>query len=174
VSDRIIRACQEDFEAQVTRLIDGNDAYLDYAALLEDLDRLVGPDASHVLLLEDMGTQTYWQQLGAILGVTLDREQAFDAAVNVRGDDGVWTLRPFNSGGTRQAIFGRQPSPGLHRCWTLRAFRHPTHLLRTAMRPRDASIHVSDDLRRSVRDGCASSNLRLEQRLGRGLSPLGY
>jgi len=174
VSDRIIRACQEDFDARVARLVEGRDAYLDYAALIEDLDYLVGREASHVLLLEDMGTDAYWQQLARALGAAPRGAGEVQAAANVRRQDGAWMLRAFDSRGTKDVLFGRQPSPALQRTWTLRGLGHPAHLLGTAMRPRGTSINVTDELRRRVRDGFASSNLRLGQRLGRDLSALGY
>jgi hypothetical protein len=174
VSDRIIRASQEDFEARVARLVAGRDAYLDYAALIEDLDHLVGRDASHVLLLEDMGTDVYWQQLGAALGTALHEAGELQTATNVRREDGVWMLRPFNSHGIKDVLMARSASPGRQRSWTLRGLGHPVQLVRTAMRTRDASINVTDELRQRVRDGYASSNLRLGHRLGRDLSDLGY
>jgi hypothetical protein len=174
MSNRILSASQRDFEHQVNLILSTKDAYLDFAELIEGLQRTVEDDAVTVLLLEEMGTSVYREDLAIALGVEPDTLTGLDVVMNRRGQQDVWELRGFRPEHLRQALIGREPFPGSPRRWTSRAVIHPVHSTMTATRRREPMIHVTDSLRERVRAACSVSNARLAGIVRRELIELGY
>lgn len=176
LSNRIIGAGQADFERQVRWTLSSDDAFLDYAELVEALGTVLGPRAVTVLLLEDIGAPHYWEALSELVGERLPKEDVVESRKNRRSTEEGWALRPYNRGKypLRVSFFGQERTPGHPSMWTLKGVWSPRNVVRTLIRPRGVSIRMDDELRADIRSHFRTSNARLGKHLGRDLTPLGY
>lgn len=172
----ILGASQADFERQVRRIAASGDAVLDFAAVVDDLREVVGPDQVLVLLLEDMGTEHYWAALSAFVGAGLPDDASASGRSNRRSSVTGWQLRDYDRSAypLRSVLSRRASGPGKHGQVSMGGFRNPVALEWRRARRRGAGVVMDDELRAVVRARCRDSNARLGQLLGRDLTPLGY
>ena len=169
------RASQMDFARQVRRIIASEDAYLDYAALIDALAEAVGRKNLAVVLFEEFSTSHYWDELERFLGADL-RSTSFELPRHNRRSSGLeWTLRPHDpSFTTTSSLIGRKPTHEDPRRWTLALLRHPRLLTAGLFGSRDNRISADDGLRVEVQAHFRTSNDRLSTLVGKQLSELGY
>jgi hypothetical protein len=176
LSNRIIGASQSDFERQVRWILASDDAYLDFASLVDAFGSAVGQERVSVLLLEDIASPAYWETLSSLVGTQLPKEGAVQQRANQRSTAEGWELRAYNRRKypLRVTLFGQEPTPDHPSMWTLRAVTHPLHAARVLVRRRGSAIRPNEELRAAIRAHFRRSNARLGEHLGRDLAPLGY
>jgi hypothetical protein len=173
-SKTILSASQSDFDRQVRRVVEGSDAYLDFAALVDGLDGAIGRERVTVLLLEEIHRPEYWAHLGLALGYDLRQPSGAPDRANRRSTSDGWELRPFARRFLLPALFGKQPTPLRPSEWTAEALQHPFEFVRVLLKQREQRITADPSLRELVQDRYRESNARLAERLGRELRSLGY
>lgn len=176
LSNRIIGASQSDFEQQVQRILASDDAYLDFASLVDAFGSAVGQERVSVLLLEDIASADYWDALSSLVGTKLPKEGSEQQRANQRSTAEGWELRAYDRRKypIRVTLVGQEPTPDHPSMWTLRAVTHPLHAARVLVRRRGSAIGPNDELRAAIRAHFRGSNTRLGEHLGRDLAPLGY
>jgi len=174
-SNRILQASQADFERQVRWIVEREDAYLDYAGLVEALGAAVGSSNVTVLLMEDMKTAEYWETLARVVGDGHIVPPPSEARANRRATEEGWQMRSFRHDRfMKSVLFGQQRTPQTSRKWTLRALRHPRHVLQALTQRRSSEIRANSELRIAVQQCYEPSNRRLATMIGRDLGALGY
>jgi hypothetical protein len=181
---------QQDFEAKVRAIINSDDTFFDWSALVAELDAALGRKNCLILFYED-GLERNIQHIEEFLGTTFGYDGGGVPKENVRLNSyGTWT----GDAGTPPIFTQRgffkflRLKLGASNLW-LKKLRRAEELLRLVARILDAvairffkpqpkrqpvSIAMPDALSAAVRRHFARSNAHLEVRMRRNLAVLGY
>jgi hypothetical protein len=188
VSRTNIKASQDDFEKYVNKHIMRNNKYLDYAPWVIDLYHSFGRKNVCILLMEDIATEKFWQDLNSFCDLKNFNIQTMfnsDSALNSKKlSKNTWKLEAYDPS-ERARI---QVSKYLGLLWP--------HSIATALRltvslrirnllfkfyankplnlDRGNEIKLTDTLRSELRNHYKKSNIELEKLLNRDLSKLYY
>ena len=181
-------ASQQHFEAHVERVLNRSFSTFDLAAWVDDLYQTMGQENVCVLLMEDIGTPRFWEDLKDFM-----RLEEFEPAsmLNTQGmnsrksDPNRWRLSEFSpmdkaksqSGKLLGLVWPAGRLPGLRR--NVRSALNQAiagwHRINPARkRARDTHIELTDDLRSRIQSHCRPVHERLATLLERDLSKLGY
>lgn len=188
-SPTIRNACQDDFERHIEATFSDNLEFFDIAAWVEDLHSELGRENVCVLLMEQMGTEAFWQTLQEF--AELDRFATKDGmratGMNRRAShDGTWKLADYDPRlvaktrannivgllwpAGRMLELRRLSKLGLARGLEL---LHSSALHRRNDR-RERRIQVTTNLREKINRRCLKFHNHLGEILGRDLTHLGY
>lgn len=188
LSDRIAKAGQKDFRYQVSRIIADNDPSINWHKIVIDLASAVGHDHLTVLFSEEMGTPTYWDEIGSFMRLADINAEAmsnvFNSRENARRTDELrWATRWRSGFHITQQLEAR---------WNKQKVSQPKRNFLSALqyvesklidpiviplrsRSRDRSIYITSDMHDQIRQHCAESNDNLSSYLGRDdIRHLGY
>lgn len=185
ISNKILNASQKDFEKQVNRIIDSNDIYMDWSLWIEQLQKIVGQKNLCVLLLEDIKTDSYWDDLLSF--IDLDRKNVSldflgnGEKVNKRKKDSYsWKIRSSKS--ITKYLFNHywpeSTAPALRQKAVDINKKNGSYvdpLYRSIFdRKRGKKIRMTDELKNKIKNYTNPFNRKLEELLDRDLKHLGY
>ena len=167
--------------AVIDRVIQRDDAYVDFHSLVTELEKVSGPSQHLTLLFED-GVEQNCKNIVEFAGLTPVKE-GFDfdrgKAQNVRGTgNNTWRWRYVPSyprsgviTGLRKLIRGKFPRlrPAMRA-----VHRFVYHTIAAVGGSVTQTVSISDGDRRKLQVYCAPSNQRLAEHLKRNLISLGY
>ena len=131
------------------------------------LSEVVGPDAVHILFLEEMNTPAYWEKLGQITGLPVDTASMSNPETGLENVRSVaqaqWRLRP-DERFKKTKIY--QKSRGVRLVKRVIDAGY-SRLISTDR----GTIEMTRTLEQAIKSRFSDSNKRLSQRLGRSLPP---
>lgn len=162
---------QNDFEERTRAILADpstkGSGFIDYDALLASLSEVVGPDAVHILFLEEMNTPAYWEKLGQITGLPVDTASMSNPETGLENVRSVaqaqWRLRP-DERFKKTKIY--QKSRGVRLVKRVIDAGY-SRLISTDR----GTIEMTRTLEQAIKSRFSDSNKRLSQRLGRSLPP---
>jgi len=169
----------------VARLIRGDDAFLDYYAITEDLERLRGPE-NHLTLLFENGLEHNVQEILKFAGYapTDFRNLAVSQSrENVRKTDQGWvSTKPAGVEGFLLAFRAKarflEDDRFMNDKWRRALRRFFGYEMRRKVlgqgKMKSFNIYLTQEQRTAIKLHCATSNTRLSAHLGVDLRALGY
>lgn len=178
-------ACQEDFERQVNELLAADDPSIDWSAVAQDLDNVVGRDNVTILLFEDIGHPRFWDNLCHTFGVEAFAPETFSGEStpkeNRKGKgSSTWQISPSRDAMPSNilATYWPQKWPGKQMVveGARRAFDPTLGSFCQSLleKKRGKEFFVTDNMRERIREHFSESNRVLAERINRDLKELGY
>lgn len=169
-------------QGAIARVIERQDAFIDFFSLVTDLEKVIGKSNNLTLLFED-GVEKNCEKIIAFAGLeildsapTFEFQEKEESSVreNVgRVGDASWKLNNIPFYARFRLVVWARTVAGRRAPWLILIVRGMRNIfLSVAQRPRILSL--SDTERVVVREYCAPSNLLLAQHLKRDLVSLGY
>jgi hypothetical protein len=162
----------------VGRLLESDDAFLDYYSLVTGIENTINV-GSHLTLLFEDGLNNNAREISNFLGLEAPN-WLFDNLASQREnlknvEPGVWVSTIERADTVKSIIASRFGSRAPTRIPVLRVFsRFVFSALRLVLGSRKISIHLAKTERDKIRLHCSQSNLLLANRLKRDLKSLGY
>lgn len=160
-------------------LVDNNDAFLDFHALVEGLLRSSGGSKGCLVLLFEDGLERNLAQISRFLGISVPAEiqsHHFGVMVNSKGGShSRWESEVDRLTMLLRSL--RRTFPRLHRKFSLKAsapVRYLARALGPALGSRKIVTVMSTPLRTELRAHCQETNRKLAELLGRDLEALNY
>jgi len=190
LSNTFKSASQKDFEAQVQKLIQHGEDYIDWSRWVDDLQQALGQENVCTLLMEDMKQEKFWKELATFM--ELDDVDPFQFAklnatkYNVRRfKDNSWKISPLKKRKPLAARlirkyrdYKRLPNTRLVlNDLTRRMFSSftPSIAAINGANKRYTEIEMTASLRESILEYCRPFNDRLAKQLNRNdLREIGY
>lgn len=185
------KAGQADFEEKVNQLLESSNPYLDWSRLVKNTENLVGRENVCTLLIENMNSSEYWQQLAGFIGLDNPAYPQWGGTRESRErvlklSEDHWEIKAYAPPKLKRVI----------KKWStkMQNVSKPPRSVRKASSlfgphwdqvatltygkwvnyGRGREFHLHPELRLRILEHCRPFNKRLSEQLERDLRPLGY
>lgn len=190
VSDTNIKASQSDFERHIDKHIKQNDMHLDYAIWVKDLYKSFGKNQVCVLLMEDIKTKEFWEELKQFCKL---KNFEVETMLSVNANSGsrksskhTWTLRAFSPKDKAKVkvnnyfglLWPQSIATGLRTSTNIKLRNSLSKSYKSKSENsnsiRGDKIVLTEELKSKLLEYYKASNIELSQLLNRDLSEVDY